>query len=107
MGSLTNGASACNFFWTPSAATTLGANTTFKGTVIGDSGITVGANTTWDGRALSFGGTVTTDTTTINNICGATPATLQVIKLVDNTDGVSAISSDFSINVLLLGVDVL
>lgn len=105
--SLTNGASACDIFWTPSAATTLGADTTFKGTVIGDSGITVGANTVWDGRALSFGGTVTTDTTTINNICGATPASLQIIKLVDNTNGWSAISSDFSISVLLSGNHVL
>ncbi len=60
-----NGASACDVFWTPSAATTLAANTTFFGTVIGDAGITVGANTTWSGRALAFNGTITTDTDTI------------------------------------------
>ncbi len=59
-----------------------------------------------DGRALAFGETVTTDTTVINNICWETPATLQVIKIVDNTDGGSAISSDFSINVLLTGNNV-
>lgn len=59
------GASPCDIFWTPSAATTLAANTLFAGTVIDDAGITVGANTTWVGRALSFGGTVTTDTDTI------------------------------------------
>ncbi|MFH0928104.1 MAG: ice-binding family protein [bacterium] len=59
------GASACDVFWTPSAATTLAANTTFAGTVISDAGITIGANTTWSGRALAYGGTVTTDTTTI------------------------------------------
>ena len=60
-----SGASACDVFWTPSAATTLAANTTFAGTVISNAGITVGANTTWTGRALSFGGTDTTDTDTI------------------------------------------
>lgn len=59
------GTSACDVFWTPSAATTLAANTTFFGTVIDNSGITVGANTTWTGRALAFSGTVTTDTDTI------------------------------------------
>jgi hypothetical protein len=103
---LINSASACDVFWTPIWATTLGANTVFKGTVIGDAGITVGANSSWDGRALSFAETVTTDTTVINNICGATPATLQVIKLVDNTDGGNAISSDFTISVLLTGSNV-
>lgn len=61
-----NGASSCNVFWAPSQATTLGANTTFIGTVIDAAGITVGHNTTWHGRALAFGGTVTTDTDTIN-----------------------------------------
>ncbi|MFA5935644.1 MAG: ice-binding family protein [Patescibacteria group bacterium] len=60
------GASVCDVFWTPTAATTLAANTTFVGTVIDDSGITVGANTNWSGRALAFNGTVTTDTDTIS-----------------------------------------
>lgn len=68
-----SGASACDVFWTPSAATTLAANTTFTGTVISDSGITVGANSTWQGLALSFGGTVTTDTDTITAPTCSTP----------------------------------
>lgn len=59
------GASACDVFWTPTAATTLGANTNFAGTIIGDAGITLGANTIWNGRALAFGGTITTATDTI------------------------------------------
>src|SRR3989344_1155855 len=63
-----SGASACDVFWTPSAATTLAANTTFVGTVIDNSGITVGANTTWNGRALAFGGTVTTATDSITKV---------------------------------------
>ncbi len=68
------GASACDVFWTPTAATTLAANTTFAGTVIGAAGITVGANNTWTGRALAFGGTDTTDTDTITvPTCSAPP----------------------------------
>lgn len=39
---LTNGADACNVFWTPTSATTIGANANFIGTVIGSPGITVG-----------------------------------------------------------------
>lgn len=60
-----NGASACDVFWTPTQAATLGANTTFIGTLISNAGITVGANTAWTGRSLAFGGTVTTDTASI------------------------------------------
>lgn len=55
---LTNGASACDVFWTPTAATTLAATTTFIGTVIDDAGITVYDSITWTGRALSFASTV-------------------------------------------------
>ena len=58
---LANGASACDVFWTPGGATTLGANSTFIGTDINDQGITVGSTVSWTGRALAFGGTVSTD----------------------------------------------
>lgn len=93
---LASGASASDVFWTPTAATTLGANTTFKGTIIDNANaITVGANTTWIGRALSLGaGTVTTDTDTIT-----VPITLHVIKTVVNNNGGTAVASDFTINV--------
>ncbi len=67
-----SGANACDVFWTPSGASTLGANTAFFGNIIDNAGITVGANTTWSGSALAFGGTVTTDTSTITpSMCGA------------------------------------
>lgn len=73
---LINGASACDTWWTPTQATTLGANTTFAGTNIDASGITIGSNTTWVGSALAFGGTVTTDSDTISApICGASRTT--------------------------------
>ena len=55
---LSNGASSCDVFWTPIGATTLGANSNFKGTDIDDAGITIGSNVTWNGRALAYASTV-------------------------------------------------
>lgn len=62
---LAGSASACDVFWTPTAATTLGANTTFVGTDVDAAGITIGSTVNWTGRALAFGGTVSTTTDTI------------------------------------------
>lgn len=108
---LNGGASACDLFWTATSATTLAADTTFAGTVIDDAGITVGANSIWTGRALAFGGTVTTDSTTITvptcAVLPPPPATLRVIKLVVNTSGGTAVPADFNLHVKELGVDVL
>ncbi|MFH0852272.1 MAG: ice-binding family protein [bacterium] len=104
------GASACDVFWTPTAATTLGANSTFVGTNIDDSGITIGSTVTWTGQALAFGGTVTTDTDTITvPTCAAPPpasATLHVIKQVVNNNGGTATASLFNLHVKLSGTDV-
>jgi hypothetical protein len=61
------GASACNVWWTPGAATTLGSNSTFGGTDIDASGINIGNLVIWTGRALAFGGTVSTDSDTISS----------------------------------------
>lgn len=61
-----SGASACDVWWTPGAATTLGANSTFFGTDIDASGITIGNAVNWTGRALAFGGTVSTAADTIS-----------------------------------------
>lgn len=106
---LSGGASSCDVFWAPTAATTLAANTTFAGTLIDNANaITVGANTTWTGRALSIGaGVITTDTDTINSTCTAgttvapTPvsgshlATINVVKMVINDNGGTKKVSDF------------
>jgi len=71
---LANGASACDIWWTPNAATTLGATSTFKGTDVDASGITIGSTVGWVGRALAFGGTVSTaaDTITAPTSCTTT-----------------------------------
>jgi hypothetical protein len=71
-----NGSSECNIFWTPTAAITLAANTTFVGTAIDDAGITIGANTIWNGRALAYGGTITSDTDTITTSVCADPVVI-------------------------------
>lgn len=68
------GASACDVFWTPTQATTLGANSSFVGSDIDASGITLGNNVSWAGRALAFGGTVTTEADNISvPSCAITP----------------------------------
>ncbi|HEX8227496.1 MAG TPA: ice-binding family protein [Candidatus Saccharimonadales bacterium] len=64
----TGGASACSAVWAPGAAATLGANSTFMGTIIDPAGITIGSTVAWTGRALAFGGTVTSETDTINTV---------------------------------------
>lgn len=103
-------ASVCDVFWTPTAATTLAANTTFQGTVIDAAGITVGANSVWNGRALAFGGTVTTDTDTITaSTCTPPPpgqGNLRVVKQVVNNSGGTAVASSFNLHVTLSGSEV-
>jgi len=97
-------ASACDVFWTPSSATTLGANTTFAGTLIGDAGATLGANTTWLGRSLAFGGTVTTDTNTIT--VPTCTGTLHIVKAVVNDDGGVGVAADATVHLKAGVVDV-
>ncbi len=112
---LINGASACNVFWIPVGATTLGANPTatttptFVGNIFrGDSAglsITLGHFANVLGRLLAFGSTVTTDTNTITApSCGApAPGNLYIVK---NVVGGTATSSDFLIHVKLAGNEV-
>ena len=59
------GGCATDVFWTGVGATTLGASSTFVGTIIDDAGISIGHFATLTGRALAAGGTVTTDADTI------------------------------------------
>jgi hypothetical protein len=104
--SLSNGASACDVFWTPTAATTLSTTGTFFGTVIDNANaITVGANTSWTGRALSLGAGIVTNGDTVNitvPTCAAPilPSssannTLTVIKEVVNDNGATSTYQNF------------
>lgn len=62
---LANGACASDVYWTPIAAATLGASSSFTGTIIAAAGISIGHFTSLVGRALAFGGTVLTDADTV------------------------------------------
>jgi len=90
------GASACDVFWAPVGATTLGATSLFEGTVIDAAGISVGDTVNWTGRALAFGGTVDTDHDTITVPTCVTPATLHIIKHVN---GGPEVAADFTMTV--------
>jgi hypothetical protein len=104
-----NGASACNVWWTPTQATSLGANSTFLGTDIDAAGITIGDNVTWEGQALAFGGTVTTDNDTLTSpTCdasrGTTPSASVTTPGLPNTgSGSSAISVSATLIFAIIG----
>ncbi len=98
------GASACDVFWIPIAATTLGANSIFTGTDIDASGITIGDTVAWSGRALAYGGTITSNggIATVNTITVPTctnPASLTVTKTVINDGGGTKVVADFPLSV--------
>ncbi len=76
---LTGGASTADVFWTPTAATTLGAGAAFVGTIIDDAGITFGAGATLNGRALATGGTITTAGNAIT-VPGFTPPAIPTLS---------------------------
>ncbi len=104
---LTPGTSACDVFWAPGAATTIGANSTFVGTIIDDAGITVGNNVTWTGRALAYAAALGNVKLDSDNItvppCGAPPAVgggssnanITVVKTVINDNGGTKTVADF------------
>jgi len=72
-----NSASACDVFWAPVGAASLGATSIFKGTIIDAAGISIGDTVNLEGRALAFGGTVGTnhDTIIVPTSCTVPPST--------------------------------
>lgn len=50
--SLSGGAQACNIFWVPNVAT-IGANSTFEGTLLSKSAVTIGADSVINGRVFA------------------------------------------------------
>ncbi len=61
-----NDASACNVFWQVGASATIGAASTFAGTILALTSITVSAGVLLDGRALAENGAVTVDTSVVS-----------------------------------------
>lgn len=62
---LTNGASASNIFWQITGAASLGADSSFAGTILGFAAVSVGSNVSFVGRILALNGAVTLDSDTI------------------------------------------
>jgi len=60
-----NGAQASSVSWVPTGATTLGASSSFAGTILDASGVTISSGVSMTGRVLAFGGTVSTASDTI------------------------------------------
>jgi len=112
---LSGGASACDVFWAPGGATTIGANSassptyTFAGNIFRGAAnglsITLGHFANILGRLLAYGSTVTTDSNTITApSCAAAPssafggahaATITVVKTVVNGIGGTKSVTDF------------
>jgi hypothetical protein len=65
--SLTNGAQASNIFWKVGSSATLGASSTFRGTILALTSITLGDGVTVDGRLLAGSGAATFTNATITN----------------------------------------
>lgn len=105
---LSNGASACDVFWTPvdnAISSTFGFSSTFVGTVIDNQGFSVHDSVTWLGRALAFQGAISVASNvaiTTPSACTPPPpttATLRVIKHVVNNNGGIATASSFNLHV--------
>jgi type VI secretion system secreted protein VgrG len=58
---LTNGAQADNVFWQVGSSATLGADTSFDGSILADQSITLNAGASMSGRALALNAAVTLD----------------------------------------------
>jgi hypothetical protein len=89
---LAGGACAGNVFWAPAGATTLGASSTFVGNILDAAGVAIGLSAAVTGRALAFGGTVSTNASTITvpAACAATSPTITITKV--STGGVGSFS---------------
>ena len=110
---LTPGTLPCHVFWQVGSSATLGAGSTFNGTILALTSITANAGVTVYGRLLARNGAVTlisdniTNTvcpgTTLATVTGTPAATLTVIKHVING---TAVASDFKLHVTSSGIDV-
>lgn len=69
---LSGGAQSCNVFWTVGSSATLGAGSTFRGTILAVTSISTGDRATVDGRLLARTGAVTLiDTDVTRPVCAA------------------------------------
>jgi len=104
---LAGGALASNVFWQVGGTTgaTLGTYSTFNGSILSAKQVIIQTGAVLNGRALAQT-QVTLDANTVSAAAPSTVATLNVITLVVNANGGTAVPSSFSINVKNAGVDV-
>lgn len=71
---LAGGAQACNVFWQVGSSATLGANSTFKGSILAAASITLTTGAAVEGRVLARSGAVTLDSNAVTRpICVVAP----------------------------------
>ena len=101
-------ATKCGVFWKVGSSATLGANSSFAGRIFALTSISLETGAEVQGQILARNGSVTLDTNKINGEpCDVEAfATLNIIKKVVNEEGVTAVAGDFTISVLMDGVDV-
>lgn len=74
---LINGATAADVYWIVDAASTVGAGSDFKGTIISNDAITVGAGAVVTGRLMSVGAAITLDANVVDSSMYAGHQTLR------------------------------
>jgi hypothetical protein len=94
--SLVNGALECNVFWQVGSSATLGASSTFVGTILAQTAITVGALVEFHGHALARDAAVTTDTDTfLEPVCpAAVPTTTTEPVTTTTTEPVTTTTTE-------------
>ena len=86
---LVNGATACNVFWQVTSSTTLGVNSTFRGTILTLQNSSMDTGATLEGSLLSRNGAVTMDNNTILRPACASPVTATAGGGTGGTGGTS------------------
>jgi len=86
---LINGANLCNVYFQVSGAASLGANSVFRGTILGNGEINLAAEAILEGRALTCAGAINLNTNTVTNSCAAgagqvLPVTLSSFTVQNN-----------------------